>query len=716
MNILEAFDQGLPDIPARSGRKGYPKLDPTIIFREHMVHGEPQTFAKMPGDQNFVRLTPPQWALLQLFDGVRSYEEIAELLPERAGVIFTVEDVKEFASYLDDKTNLFYKTPLEKNITLKQKLGHQRHKHKRFAFKDVSEITLHQWPHADDYITRLHPYVAWIYTTWFTILTLICFAAMFGMWADKFGEIWNDSFQFYNFAGKTGWDIFQFWFLFGAMAFCHETAHGMTCKHNGANVEAIEFLLMFFSPTFVCDCSQIWVLGDRRARLQTIIAGLWFDLVICFVATTFWWFSAPGMFIHDAAYKVMMVTGIGVTLLNLNPLIKLDGYYLFSEIVQEVDLYERSRTFLADWTRKHIYRLPVEPEYLPRRRRVMYLIYGVLSCSYGYILLLFVALFLYHVLRYFSPEYAWVPALGLSFLMFRSGLRKLVKLMREIYLDKKERVRNWFTPARIAVCSASALIVLFTPIWPDNVECRFVLEPSQHAVIRTSEAGIVKEVRVHENDQVQAGQELVTLGNLSLESEAAKTRADLQVASARASAAHLRYADFGRADREREETSKQTEILSERLSDLSVKTPVRGVVVTPRLQDLLGTYVTAGTLIAEVSDRSQLKARLYIPEFEIRDVRAGTRARLHVDGKLLPVTSVLAEIGPVSSQIDAGLLEKEQLAGIVPPPFYIGWVNLPSNLNLAEGMTGTAKLFVDRRSPAGFCRRLLRDLVERRLW
>ncbi len=41
------------------------------------------------------------------------------------------------------------------------------------------------------------------------------------------------------------------------------------------------------------------------------------------------------MFIHDLAYKVMMVTGIGVTILNLNPLIKLDGYYLLAELIDE---------------------------------------------------------------------------------------------------------------------------------------------------------------------------------------------------------------------------------------------------------------------------------------------------------------------------------------------------------------------------------------------
>ena len=84
------------------------------------------------------------------------------------------------------------------------------------------------------------------------------------------------------------------------------------------------------------------------------------------------------------AYKVMMVTGIGVTLLNLNPLIKLDGYYLLAELINEADLKERSTIFVSSWTRKHIFRLPAEVEYVPRHRRVLYIVYSLLSGVYSY--------------------------------------------------------------------------------------------------------------------------------------------------------------------------------------------------------------------------------------------------------------------------------------------------------------------------------------------
>ena len=87
----------------------------------------------------------------------------------------------------------------------------------------------------------------------------------------------------------------------------------MTCKHFGARVEKMQFLLMYFAPTFICDATQVWIVGDKKARISTIIAGIWADLMICVVATFIWWGTATGMYIHDFAYKVMMVTGIGVT-------------------------------------------------------------------------------------------------------------------------------------------------------------------------------------------------------------------------------------------------------------------------------------------------------------------------------------------------------------------------------------------------------------------
>jgi multidrug resistance efflux pump len=253
-------------------------------------------------------------------------------------------------------------------------------------------------------------------------------------------------------------------------------------------------------------------------------------------------------------------------------------------------------------------------------------------------------------------------------------------------------------------------------VWPDFVEGRFVLEPSHRALIRAEVSGVVTQVLVAENQRVTPGAALVRLRNLELESDAAQAAARFQEASARAVNASLHYDNFGQAERERQETAERNNILANRLTKLGLTSPMAGVVVTPHLQDLLGSYVNAGTQVAEVANLDNMTARIYIPEFGVRDVRIGTKVRLQVESWFLPISGVLASIAPLSSEIEPSLAEKAQLSGIVPPPFFVGFVNLRNDGTLWDGMTGTAKLFVRRRSLAAITARFARDLVERRLW
>ena len=127
------------------------------------------------------------------------------------------------------------------------------------------------------------------------------------------------------------------------------------------------------------------------------------------------------VYLSVPAYKVMMVTGIGVTILNLNPLIKLDGYYLLSELINETGLKEESTVYVSSWVRKHIFRLPAEVAYVPRHRRVLYIVYSVLSGVYSYLLIAVVVVFVYHILINYTPEWAWLPALLLGLRLFSRG-------------------------------------------------------------------------------------------------------------------------------------------------------------------------------------------------------------------------------------------------------------------------------------------------------
>ena len=716
MNIVRALDVALPELPERVVRRNPPKLDARVISKEHIEKGQAVILVKMPGTELVFRFAPIQWTLIQMFDGIRTHAEIAEHFFAQTGSTVSEDDVRELASFLQTDSQLLYKTPTELNITLQQELRSSRKKRSRFQVTDFSDITLKVWNNADHYITWLYPKVKFLFTPWFVWTSLGMFALAGWMWSDRFGEIWSDSFAFYNFTRKSGADLLEFWFLFGAMAAIHETAHGLVGKHFGATIEKMGFSLLYFAPSFFCDATQVWVVGDRWARIATAIAGIWLDLVVCFFATVVWWGTATGMSIHDWAYKIMMVTGIGVSLLNLNPLIKLDGYLIFSELVAEPSLKESATAYLSGWARKHIFRLPVEVPYVPRRKRAFYVVYGILSGIYSYSLLSFLMVITFHILRTFSPEWAFVPALAIGFWVFRSRIKLLVNFMTMLYLDKKERIRSWFTPGRLAALSAVVLVILFLPVWPDFVQGFFVLVPASRVVLHATVPGTVSSVQVQEGETISAGTELLRMRNLDLESQAAEAHSGLTRATARATEASIRYTDFAATEQERQRADENYRMASNQLSRLSVVTPLSGTVLTPHLSDLVGRSVDRGDLLIELADISQMDADVYLPEFALHDVRSGAPVRLLAHGHVAPLSGLLSMISPVSAPMAEGLLPKEQLQGINPPRYYMGRVPLKNNGQIRPGQTGIAKVFTGRRSLAAFCFRFSRDLIERKIW
>jgi putative peptide zinc metalloprotease protein len=717
MNIVQALDAALPELPERVIRRDRPKLDPRIITKEHIEKGRPIVITKLPGTDFIVRFIPEQWKLIQLFDGNRSYQEVSERSAEATGVFFSEDDVREIASFLYDHTEFISKTPVEKNIILQNELrGQRRKKRKRFQITDFTDITIQEWPNADRYISWLYPRVKFVFAPAFVLCSLFLFAVMLWMWADKFGEVWTDSFEFYNFTSKSGKDLIEFWFLFGAMAFFHETGHGLACKHFGGKVEKMGFTLMYFAPSFFCDSSQAWIYGGKWERIAVSIAGIWIDLILCVFATIVWWGTATGMAIHDLAYKVMMVTGIGVSVLNLNPLIKLDGYLIFSELTHEPDLKEKSTTYLSGLVRKKIFGLPVEVEFVTRRRRPFYILYAILSGLYSYLLLSFLMVFTFHVLQSYTPEWAFLPAIAAGYWVFKSRIHMLVRFMKIVYLDKKERVKTWLTAPRMAALSTAALLVAFLPIWPDFVEGGFVLEPARKAWIRAEVPGTVTRVLAEEGQTVTTGELLVELSNLQLQSASAQAEADSRVASAEAKQALLDYGNFGPAEYRRQATSERQRSLATQLALLRIRSPFPGTVATPRLHDLLGSYLEAGVPVAEVADLTVMRARIYIPEFAMRDVHLGARVRLQPKSRAMPLTATLLAVAPASTVAEPGLLPKEQLKGINPPRFYVGSILFRNTGELKEGMIGSAKIFVTRRSLAGFAWIFTRDLLERKIW
>jgi len=718
MNLTEALNTALPEIPALSGKERYPKLHPKLVGREQEEEGKTVITAVVSGKSWLYQFSPTEWELVQLFNGERSYEEVSDLFAETHGIRYDPGEIREMAANLDTM-EFWYKTPQELNTTLTQKLadGRSQAAKKKSKYGDVSHLQFSAWD-PDEWFDNILPWLEFTYSRWFTVVTLFAFVFMTYVFVDRWQEIGYDTLQFYNFTQKGFWDIVEFWFLACGVLFIHESAHGLTCKHYGGHVHRMGFHLIYLTPAFFTDVTEAWVYANRWQRVVTIVSGAWSEMIICALATVVWWGTPYGTFVHDFAYKLILITGLGVLFFNWNPLIKLDGYYLITEILALPQLKEDSTAYVAGWVKKHIWRLPVEVPYVPKRRRVGYVVYGILSGIYSYSLLYVVARFAGNIVGSFiGPEWAFIPAIGAGYLIFRSRITVLVRFMNTFYLDKKDRVLALATPRNKLIAGVAAGLLLVLPIWRETVEGRFLLEPVNRAVLRASVPGTVVEVNATEGQKVAAGETLLRLRNLPLESEAGKTLADSRVAAARATEAQLRYAAYGTADRERQQLAERSRLLQQQVAMLTISAPIAGQVMTPRVADLLGSRVEEGTDLVEVADLSAVRARIYLPEFAVRKTEVGANARLLPDAAMIALQGKVLSLAPASSQMAAGLAEHAQYRGIHPPTFYAVTIEVPNPKGeLKAGMAGTALLTAGHRSLAGLAAEAVWDFIRRKVW
>jgi putative peptide zinc metalloprotease protein len=713
MNLTEALHVALPDLPPRSARKCYPRIHPHIVAREQREDGEPVIYAIVSGANQLYRFTPEQWELVQLFNGERSYQDVSNVHRSRTGTYFSPETIQEYIGDLDE---IWYTSPQEPNVMAVQKGAEERHKRATRKWDDITTLIVGYWD-PDTYLTRLHDKIEFVYSKWFTILTLAFFCCMTWIFIQGWSEIGIDTWKYYNFTEKGLGDIAEFWLLFCFLGFFHESAHGLTCKHFGGAVHKMGFLLYYLEPCFFVDVTEVYVYAGKWARIATSIAGIWVELIFCGAASIIWWGTPIGSPVHDFAYKVMLITGIGVIIINLNPLIKLDGYYILSELVGTVGLKEDSTAFVASWCKKHILRLPVEVEFVPRRKRWLFASYAIISGLYSYTLLFFVVTFAFNVFRHYSPEWAFVPAGLLALLIFKSRIRAAMRFMKTVYLDKKERARRWLVSPSALIVTVLLALLVFLPVWPETRAGRFSLEPVRKATLRAIVPGEVVSVFASEGQFVDAGVPLARLQNLDLEARAARAKSDLQLASLRATQARLRYSDYNRAERERDSMREQALQLTSQLSALQLTSPIPGIVITPRPSDITGSYVAPGALLLEIADIRVLLARIYLPEFDLNHVTTGDRVSLRMDSSFQTVPSRVIEVGSSATTLEPGLAPAEGYKGMTGVDFY-SVTALVDNADgrFRIGMSGTAKIFIARRTFIVLAAKQVRDFVDRKIW
>ena len=375
----------------------------------------------------------------------------------------------------------------------------------------------------------------------------------------------------------------------------HELGHGWVAKRYGAYVHDTGLMFLVFMPVPYVDASSAAALPSKWQRIFVSAAGIMVETGLAAAAFLIWREIEPGLE-RALLFNVMLIGGISTVLVNGNPLLRFDGYFILSDLVEIPNLAQRANSWWGEhWQRRAYGAEDVVPKPATRFEAVAFLLYAPLAFAYRIFISVTIALFL--VTRLFG-----LGVLFAAWSFFNVLLKPLGKAFWTLATGPRLRAVRGRAYAVTAGALALTAILLFAVPVPWATRTMGVVWLPETAVLRSEGQGVLTSLHVAAGAEVAPG-DLIA----SLESDV--QRAEAEVARARVEELRRRLAADSVTDRARarltriEYDAAQADLAraEEELGALEIRAAVAGRFEPARpAADMEGGYVRRGEEIGHV--------------------------------------------------------------------------------------------------------------------
>jgi CRP-like cAMP-binding protein/Zn-dependent protease len=400
-----------------------PKLADDIEIRVFEQRwGEGYVMIANPRDLLHYRLAASDLPLLHMMDGTRTVKEIVIERFEESGEI-------ELTAVIDLVRSLYQGNFLERRFVdvpsmvtrAMDPVTERRRKAREFG----RTLSI-EWEGAHRLVQWLYDHgLKWVFTP--AVLVLLIVTSVIGL--GFFVNLVRD--QQFAIAGRSlaiGFIVLIV--LDYVMVFCHELGHALVIVHNGRRIRSAGFQIYFGSPAFFVESSD-GLMMDRRQQIIESFAGPFAQLVLAGIASIIA-ASFPGWILSETMYKFAVLNYL-VVIMNLIPLLELDGYYILADLIEIPDLRERSLVFMR---RDLFHKLRTRERFSKRDAGLA--LYGVLGIAFT-IFSLYTAYYYWKTVFGDLVSRLWAQGAATRVLLlilaaFIAGplLRGLIKLLRAI--------------------------------------------------------------------------------------------------------------------------------------------------------------------------------------------------------------------------------------------------------------------------------------------
>ena len=659
------------------------KKRPDIVVKQVNYQGEPFWVCKDPLDQQYHRLNEQEYAIFRWLDGDVTFDDLKDRF-EREFTPYRVElrELTQVVGRFHEKS-LVFATEAGQG---EQLLEMGREKLRKELKQKATSAHAIKWKGFDpeNFLNATNPYVTPLFSARAVSIVLALTALAVCWLLLHYEQVMARAPDLWSFIDPANWVTLGL--AIAGSKLLHEFGHAYAFKRFGGEIHEIGVMIFFFMPTMYCNTSDSWMLRDKWARIAVACGGVYVELMIFTLATLVWWLSAPGTFTYDIAINLMFVCSLSAVIVNGNPLLKYDGYFVLSDYFEIPNLSQDSgdqirRAFMVKC-------LGIEDEATPwvsSFNRRFLLIYGVAAYLFKMSLMLTVAYFLVvGAAPYGLAPLAFIFATIVTLVFLGMPLQKLWKKLTIPGTLIKIKERN----VKISLAALGVILLGLLIPYPCNVTSDCTLDGGFAGTVVTQESGELKKTFFKPGDTVRKGDVIAQLANRMLEKEATANLQQIQVVEAEI--ANRRHELYEQTDLETSSMvvlqerlvglKRQQSQFEQRLEALVVRAPIAGRVVGIQLQpdverlnderalkmdygnilvDRLSTWLDSGVEICRICSDEGSWATLAIKHSDQDLARPGQTVKMLFNSKRSRVFKTTVDSFSVEPELPQDLVDFE---------------------------------------------------------
>jgi putative peptide zinc metalloprotease protein len=631
-----------------------PPLRPDLVVTKQTFEKRTFYVVKDPISLQYFRMTAEDYLLASLFNGRRTFAQIREAYQSACPHVrldYSPEELNErILRFANDLALLQFLSVQGARLRSRWEHSKKNRKKKGGLYELANTIFFFRRSmfDPDRLFARMAKPLAWMWTRqtlWISMGLMAAALVVFFSRVKHLDQALANLFQWDNIA--------LMWVTTIALKSIHELGHGLTCKHFGGEVHEVGFMSMVFTPYFFVNVSDCWTMPNRLHRILVSAAGIYVELIFASLATFLWAVVQPGWF-QNFLFNVIVITSVSTLIFNANPLMRFDGYYILTDLIEIPNLQGKARTLIQHKLHRLLFgpsqkdealsRLP-----LPRQRLAFFYTYAILSWLYGYWVI-------YKLIVFMEPHLAPLGLEGMSFWFSTLALTSWVvvpifgffKSMQLSAADLQpggriRRLTNLLAPA-----VGLFLLCCLIPV-PLHIRRAGAVQLAQPDQIRPLVTGFITEVFVREGDSVSQGQPVARLQNREITQNLAAAEARLKSAEANVQRAlgTDKPAEQIQAESMRAAFQARFEETSHDAQQLLLKAPRNGTVLTANLHQKLGQLARSNELFCEIAPLDPMRIKIALNEKEVRHVQTGQQVTLRANAYPGKTFHGLVESDPV---------------------------------------------------------------------